>query len=131
MKENKGITMELDEQEIDEQEIDAAKKAAENDLKSTLKIKLRKPVPYNNITLENLEFDYDDLTGKDCMAVEAEMATKGKTVIAPAFSSEFLLRISAKACTNEKIGYDAFMQMNALDCNKIRSFARNFFMKSE
>ena len=54
----------------------------------------------------------------------------GKAVILPAYSGQYLTRISARAC-QEGIDFMAFKAMPIKDYHQIRSRARAFFLASE
>lgn len=106
----------------------AEKEAAKAGLNFTLAF--RKPFEYNGKQYTELNFEWDNLTGRDALNIESEMARLGKALIAPAFSGEYLIRMAAKACI-EKVGSDAFEAMPIIEYNKIRSAARSFLLKSE
>lgn len=114
---------------VDEKEFEAAQEAAAK-AKDTFIVKLRKPLMYNGTEYEELEFDFDGLTGNDSLEVEKELARRGVQVLVPAFSGEYLVRIAARACT-APIGHDAMLKMSIQDYNKIRSRVRNFLMSTE
>ena len=46
------------------------------------------PFIYEGRTYDTLTFNWDTLTGKDSLAIEAEMMLKGKTLILPAYTGE-------------------------------------------
>ena len=114
---------------VDEKEFEVAQEAAAK-AKDTFIVKLRKPLMYNGTEYEELEFDFDGLTGNDSLEVEKELARRGVQVLVPAFSGEYLVRIAARACT-APIGHDAMLKMSIQDYNKIRSRVRNFLMSTE
>ncbi len=114
---------------INKEELEAAQNESENVI-SKFSITLRKPIEYNGRTIETLSFDFDKLTGADGLNIEAELQAAGKVVIAPVMSSEYLVRMAAKAC-NENIGADIFDVMSLKEFNKIRSAARSFLLASE
>lgn len=118
----KDVIVDEDEFSIAEQE------AVESGLSYTHTFK--KPFEYQGKTYTSLTFNWDDLTGRDGLAIENEMQSMGKAVIVPTFSGEYLIRLAAKACT-EPIGSDAFEYMRIGDYNKIRAAARSFLLKSE
>ena len=89
-----------------------------------------KPFTYEGKTYERLTFDFDKLTGNDCLAIENECSALGVAVVNPAFSGNFLVRMAARACT-EKIGANVLTTMPIYDFNRIRSKARSFLLKSE
>ena len=117
-------------EQVDPQEYDAAVEEAKNDNGPTYVHHFKKPFEYNGKTYNELSFRFDDLTGEDSLAVEAELLAKGIMTVAPTFNGEYLMRIAARACT-DFIGIDGFKRMRIADFEKIRSRTRNFFMNSE
>ena len=111
------------------EEISPDKKSAENS-DSSYTHNFNKPLNYNGKTYKQLTFDWESLTGKDGLVIENELQQMGLMVIVPAMSSEYLVRMAARACT-DKIGSDAFEMMSLSDCNKINSTARSYLLKSE
>ncbi len=93
-------------------------------------IALKKPVTYNGKEYKELSFDFDKLTGRDGLAIEDELSRLGKAVIAPVFSGEYLVRMAARACT-EQVGADIFDMLTLTDYNRVRSEARSFLLRSE
>lgn len=92
---------------------------------------LKKPINYMGTEYKELHFDFDKLTGKDSLEVEAEIEkTTNVIVITPSLNLEYLIRISARACS-EPISRDDILNMNLSDFNHIRSMARNFMLRSE
>lgn len=115
--------------EIDAKEFAVAEASAtESEYSYTLAF--RKPFVYQGKTYKELVFDWDRLTGKDGLAIEAEMQQLGKPVIVPTFSGEYLIRMAARACI-EPLASDAFELMPLVEYNKVRSAARSFLLKSE
>jgi len=92
--------------------------------------KFRKPFTYMGAVYTELRFDWDSLTGRDSLAIEAELQALGNPVVVPAFSGAYLIRMAAKACT-VKIGADAFEYMPLAEYNKVRNSARSFLLASE
>jgi len=115
--------------QIDAEEVAVAQKNAEK-AEDLFVLKFKKPFVYEGTEYESLAFDFDKLTGADSLAVENELSRRGISVVVPAFSGEYLSRISARACTTP-IGSDAFRFMKLGDYNRLRSAARNFLMRSE
>lgn len=97
---------------------------------SLVTIKLSKPFEYEGNVFEELSFDFDKLTGADDKAIERELQAKNLPVMVAALSTEYLVRMCARACTAE-IGHDAFDYMPLKDHNKIKTAGRNFLLKSE
>ncbi len=114
---------------IDNKEFDTAVEEAQN-ADSLFTYTLKKPVTYNGNTIETLSFDFDKLTGEDAIKIEDELNRLGTPVISPTFSGEYLIRMSARACTTP-VGADLFKSMSLFDYNKIRSKARSFLLSSE
>lgn len=115
--------------EIDADELAVAEKeAAESG--ETYTHTFRKPVFYNGVAIDVLAFDWGKLTGRDALAIENEMQAKGKMVVVPALSGEFLVRVAARA-SDRPVGTDFFEELPLVEYNKIRSAARSFLLKSE
>ena len=115
---------------VNPEELAAAEaEAAEQDL-GTFTYTFKKPFSYMGQEYKELRFDWDSLTGRDGLDIERELQAIGRTVIVPALSGDYLIRIAAKSC-NVKIGADAFELMRLSDSNKIRSAARAFLLASE
>ncbi len=90
----------------------------------------RTPFTYEGKTFSSVSFDFDRLTGNDALAIEAEMQAMGKPVIIPSLSGDYLIRMAARACS-EQVGADFFGTMPLREYQAIRSKARNFLLKSE
>lgn len=86
-----------------------------------------KPWEYEGKTYTELTFDFGKLTGKDGLAVENEMQAMGKTFVTLEVTGEYLVRIAARACT-ENIGADIIAAMPLYDCSRIRNRTRNFLI---
>lgn len=106
----------------------AEKEAANSGFEYTHKF--RKPFSYMGKTYDELTFEWDSLTGKDGLAINAELQAIGRPSVVAAFSDEYKIRMAARACTVQ-IGADAFEQMSLYDFNKITDRARSFLLKSE
>ena len=116
--------------QVDPQEYDAAVEEAKANDAPAYEHHFKKPFEYNGQMYDKLTFRFDDLTGEDSLAVEAELQAKGIMLIAPTFNGEYLARIAARACV-ENIGVDGFKRMRIVDFERIRSRTRNFLMASE
>lgn len=115
---------------IDPIEFDAAKRMAKKS-KFTFYHKLRTPLTYLDKTYDELTFEWNKLTGLDSLNIINEVAIQeGKTVVAPALSPDYLVRMAAHACT-EPIAHDALLTMSLYDFNKIMDAARSFLLQSE
>lgn len=91
---------------------------------------LNPPFTYEGKTWGNLTFHWGQLTAKDSLIIENEMAAAGKVLVVPELSGEFLSRMAVRAC-EEKIALNAFMALPLGDYNKIRSRARSFLLRTE
>lgn len=91
-------------------------------------VKLHRPLTYEGQTFEALRFDFDALTGKDHLAIEQELRSEGKTTLSPAFSSDYLSKMAARA-SKDKLGYDAFLYLSLKDAVAVESAARSFLIK--
>ena len=113
---------------IDDKEFTIAEKAAQKEGSPVYTHTFIKPFEWGGKTYETLEFDFAKLTGKDALAIENELALQGKAVVVASMSSEFLIRMAARA---SGLGADAFEAMSISDFNRIRSRARSFLLRSE
>lgn len=119
-----NLLTEADPQEVSQAEQEAAQSAG------VYVHTFQPPFSYGGRTYDRLTFRFDQLTGADSLAVEDELQLLGKAVILPAYSGQYLTRISARAC-QEGIDFMAFKAMPIKDYNQIRSRARAFFLASE
>ena len=93
-------------------------------------LKFKKPFTYDGVDYDELQFDFDGLTGNDSLEIEKELNRMGQQLAVPAFSGEFITRMIARACT-APIGNDAAKMMSMRDWHRLRAKARNFLMSSE
>ncbi|MCL2082873.1 MAG: phage tail assembly protein [Oscillospiraceae bacterium] len=115
---------------INPEEFEAVQRDAA-DSKDTYTHKFKKPFIYDGQEYTELRFDWDGLSGADALAIEREVEKiTGVVVIAEEFSSEYLIRMAAKCCTQE-IGPDAFELMRQKDYKRIKSRAKSFLLASE
>lgn len=108
----------------------ADNKVIEQENSTVIHIELGATVTYNGVDYEALDFDFEKLTGADANNIEAELQALGKTVLVPALSGDYLMRMSVKAC-QQPIGVDIFDTMSLKSYNKIRTAARNFLLNSD
>lgn len=125
MAENKNIPVEQEEEYNK-----AIEEAIEDEDKSLYVHTFKRPLEYNGKVYDSLTFDFEALTGRDSLAVEDELQRQGTMVMVPTFSSPYLIRIAARACT-EKIGSDALENLGISDFNRIRNKVRNFLLTAE
>ncbi len=109
-------------------ELDKFAKSA-NDI-SQHKIKLKKPVTYMDVEYTELEFDFDKLTGADSESIIREISAFGKTVLIPAMSSDYLMRVAMKACS-APVDISFFSLLSIRDYERIKTLTRNFFASVE
>lgn len=118
---------------------EAEAEAAKND-PSTYVHKFKKPFTYEGCTIEELSFDFGQLTGNDSLAIEDELQAMNKPVIVPTISGQYLTRVAARACTttitapggkSRRVGADVIQALPISDYNRIRARARSFLLASE
>ena len=90
---------------------------------------LKRPLTFEGKTYEELTFDFGKLTGKDSVSIENEILRLGKPLVSSELSSEFLVRMAAKACTLP-IGIDLLEALPLPEFNRIKNRARTFLMMS-
>lgn len=113
---------------IDNKEMQAAEQAAKTSTTSYTH-KFATPFEFEGKTYESLTFEWGSLTGNDFLNIEAEIVSMGKALISPEFSSEFLVRMASRACT-EQLGSDAITATPIGDFNRIRGRARSFLLNT-
>lgn len=102
---------------------------------STYTHHFKKPFTYAGRTFDKLTFDWESLTGRDSLAIESELSMKGKTLVLPAYTGEYLVGMAARACTERDdgkrvAGTDMLQAMPLGDFQKICGRARNFLLRS-
>lgn len=97
----------------------------------------KQPFTYHNATYERLTFDWGTLTGSDHIAIENEMLRRGKTLIVPAYTGDFLCGMAARACTDRNgegfrvLNTDAMKAMPMRDFQAICRKAQDFLIRAE
>lgn len=86
---------------------------------------LKSPVTYDGKEIKVLHFDFDGITGQDCIDIEDELRSFNKFVISEAIDSNFKVRLAAKAC-KEKVGYDLFLLMKHADYKAVMNRVQGF-----
>ena len=114
---------------IENEEFEHAKAAAEK-AENLFTLKFKKPFSYDGVDYDELQFDFEGLTGNDSLEIEREMNRMGQQLAVPAFSGDFITRMCARACT-VPIGRDAWKNLSMRDWHKLRAGARNFLFSSE
>lgn len=102
---------------------------------STYTHHFKKPFTYAGRTYDELTFDWESLTGRDSLAIEEELSLKGKTLVLPAYTGEYLVGMAVRACTERNegkhaVGKDVMYAMPLGDFQKICGRARNFLLRS-
>ena len=59
----------------------------------------KNPFQWKGKVYEKLAFDWTALTGRDHLEIESEIVMKGRTLVSPAFTGDFLAGMAARACT--------------------------------
>lgn len=96
-----------------------------------------KPFQWKDRTFDKLTFDWTALKGRDHLEIEHEILMKGRTLVSPAFTGDFLAGMAARACTerNEKgkrvIDRQALLEMDMADFQAITGKARGFLLRLE
>ena len=114
-------------------EEEAAKKEADV---GTYTHTFRKPFTHQGHTVESLTFNWDTLTGADHCAIENEILMRGKTLVTPEFSSEFLCGMAVRACSARDdngiriLNADAMKAMPMRDFQVICKKARSFLLRA-
>lgn len=85
----------------------------------------KKPFEYEGKTYETLTFDFERLTGRDMVSIEAEMQMNNEYALAPEISRSFQAKMAAKAAG---IGADVLDAMPIKDFNRITNAARGFLI---
>lgn len=81
-------------------------------------------------TFEQLDFNFDKLTGQDSLAIEYELQSLGKPVVVAEMSGDYLIRMAARAC-EVKIGADDLAALPLREFNAIRNRARSFLLRAD
>ena len=111
-------------------QVEAALQEANDDGVSVFTHTFKRPFQWEGKTFEQLDFDFTKLSGKDSLAVQNELSSKGIVVAVPTLSGPYLVRIAARACL-VPLGVDAFEAMPIADFNRIQAKTRNFLLTSE
>ncbi len=94
------------------------------------------PFQWKGRTFERLTFDWAVLKGKDHLEIEQELLAKGRTLVSPAFTGDFLAGMAARACTERDengkrvIDGQAVVEMDMADFQAITRNARGFLLRA-
>lgn len=95
------------------------------------------PFQWKGRQYQTMTFDWTGLSGRDHLEIENELLMKGRTLVTPAFTGEFLAGMAARACTerdeNGKRVLDgqAVETMSMADFQAITRKARGFLLRAE
>lgn len=116
----------VDEPTEEEKAIDSVLEEADtND--DVFVMKLNAPFEWEGKEYERLTFNWTRLTGRDSIDVEREMTLLGRGTATPEFSTEFQMRIAARACM-EGISFDGLRALPLNVFSAIQRKARNFLL---
>lgn len=90
----------------------------------------KKAVSWEGKTYASLTFNFDKLTGRDCIAVERELAMKYIKPIVRSLDVNYQLGLASRAC-DEPIGTDMLEQLPMKDFIAITSRVQNFLLAAE
>lgn len=136
MKEEKVLDMEGVEKDAAEAER-VAKEAKEEPEAGRYTHTFKKPFQWKGRAFDSLTFDWTTLSGRDHLEIENEIMMKGRTLVSPAFTGDFLAGMAARACTerDEKgrrvIDGQAIVELPMGDFQAITRKARNFLLHAE
>lgn len=105
---------------------EAEKKAAERDV-GVYTHTFKRPFVYCDVTYTELTFDFEHLTGRDMVAIDAEMQANGEMLMAAEASRSCQSKIAARAAG---IGADVVEAMPLGDFNRITNAVRNFLIET-
>lgn len=114
---------------INDEEMNAVELEANQEAPGVFRLEFQRPFTFEGKTYESLSFDFGGLTGSDGLAVENELTMLGKTVAIRELSSEYQIRIAARACT-ESISADMLRAMPLRDCNRVLNKVRGFLLNA-
>ena len=91
---------------------------------------------FQGITHESLTFYRGALAGADHLAIENELLLRGKTLVTPEFTGEFLCGMATRACTDRNGDGFRILNMEVLKALPLRDFqtickrARAFLLRA-
>lgn len=95
------------------------------------------PFQYEGRTYEKLTFDWESLSGRDSLDIEAELRKRGINLVVPAYTGAYLTGMAARACTErntkgKRFVTNAMIQSMPLGAfQKICGSARTFLLLAE
>lgn len=96
----------------------------------------KEPFTFEGRTFETLIFDWSRLTGADSLAIENVIVRRGKTLVAPAYTGDYLVGMAVRACTERDAGGNRVVTEQTLRAlplgafRKICNAARDFLLVS-
>lgn len=105
--------------------VDFTKKKEEKEESQNYTHIFKKAVSIEGKKYTSLTFYFENLTGEDIEAVEAELQDQNKYALSPEISSAFQCILAAKAA---KIGSDEIRRLPVGDYMKIKNKARDFLI---
>ena len=96
----------------------------------------KNPVNYQGTVIDELTFDWGKLTGADHIEIENELLMRGKTLVTPEFSCDFLWGMAVRDCTKRDENGVCVLRRDALNSIPIRDFqvickkARSFLLRA-
>lgn len=91
-------------------------------------LKLDPAFTFEGKTYEELSFDFGTLTGADFISASNEMAARGRMMVSPSFSPEFIMILCTKAC-EKKIGTDLLRALPLGPFNRLWRAGRDFLLR--
>lgn len=85
-----------------------------------------KPFEYEGQTYTSIVFDFEKLTGRDFLEIEAELLANNKPLIVPEFSGDFMLLMASRA---SGVASDVLQAIPLADFKRIHGKARSFLLK--
>lgn len=108
-----------------------AKRIEEEGSSTAYTYKFRKPFEFEGKTYEELHFKFEELTGRDSLAIFNELRAKGKNVFPNiSWSDADYVTLFASKCCEERLGSDAFLAMPASAYNRILARTSSFLMRA-
>lgn len=92
--------------------------------------------PFLGVPREALTFNWGALTGADHLAIENELLFRGKTLVTPEFTGDFLCGMAVRACTDRNadglrvLDQDGMKALPMRDFQKICKRARAFLLRA-
>lgn len=103
---------------------------------STYTHTFRPAFTFRGVSYETLTFNWGALTGADHLAIENELLLRGKTLVTPEFTGDFLCGMAVRACTNRNsdgfrvLDQDSMKALPMRDFQKICKRARSFLLRA-